>query len=92
MEENYAQYAGIRIEDYKDDINYEQWKDIEKAIAQGIAFRLKRESADYMFRSAAKMMEDFGKGFNPEKSGELLEKLQKLQEQLPSTSREEVAS
>jgi len=90
--ENYAQYAGIRIEDYKDDINYEQWKDIEKAIEQEIAFRLKRESADYVFRSAAKMMEDFGKEFNPEKSGELLEKLQQLKEQLHSPAREEEVS
>jgi len=92
VEENYAQYAGIRIEDYKDDINYEQWKDMEKAIEQEIAFRLKQKSADYVFRSAAQMMEDFGKGFNPENSGELLEKLQQLKEQLPSPAREEVVS
>jgi|GEM_PF-1124788 len=92
VEENYAHYAGIQIEDYRNEICYEQWNDMEKAIAKEIEVRLKQTSTNAVFQAIANMMEDFGKGFNPEKSQELLEKLQKLQEQLPSPFREEVAS
>jgi len=92
VEENYLQYAGIQIEDYRNEICYEQWIDMEKAIAKEIEVRVKQTSTNAVFQAIASMMEDFGKGFSPEKSQELLEKLQKLQEQLPSTFREEVAS
>jgi len=91
VEENYAQYAGIRIEDYKDDINYEQWKDMEKSIDKEIEFRLKRGAVDYVFHSMSDLIGKFGEGFNLEKSEELLEKLSRLKNQLPSPLAKEVS-
>ena len=91
VEENYAHYSGVRIEEYKDEIDYEQWKDIEKSIDKEIDFRLKRGAVDYVFHSMSDLMGKFGEGFDLGKSEELLEKLVKLREQLPLPAKEEVS-
>ena len=75
---------------YKDEIDYEQWKDIEKSIDKEIDFRLKRGAVDYVFHWMSDLMGKFGEGFDLEKSEELLEKLVKLREQLPLPAKEEV--
>ena len=85
VEENYLQYAGIQIENYRNEICYEQWIDMEKAISKEIEVRLKQTSTNAVFQAIANMMEDFGKGFNLEKSEMLLEKLSQLKDQLPSS-------
>jgi len=84
VEENYAHYAGMQIEDYRNEICYEQWNDMEKAIAKEIEVRLKQTSTNTVFQAIAYMMEDFGKEFNLEKSEVLLEKLSQLKDRLPS--------
>jgi len=84
VEKNYLQYAGICIEDYRNEICYEQWIDMEKAIEKEIAVRLKQHSTNAIFQAITNMVKDFEKGFNLEKSEALLENLSLLKDRLPS--------
>jgi len=84
VEKNYLQYAGICIEDYRNEICYEQWIDMEKAIEKEIAVRLKQHSTNAIFQALTNMVKDFEKGFNLEKSEALLENLSLLKDLLPS--------